>query len=197
VRTMRRCAALLLACALLAACDHLSASGWHAKDVTGLLPDLAFTMTDDHGRSVDARDYRGRVVLLYFGYTHCPDVCPTTLAKLARAVREMGKAGEDVRVLFVSVDPARDTTDVLAQYAQAFGPAMVGLRGDPDQLDRLTRRYRVSYRLGKPDASGDYDVTHSSGVFAFDRQGRARLLVLPDDALPGLVADLARLAAGG
>ncbi len=191
---MRR-GALWAAALLLAACSHFTESGWHAKNVRGLLPDLAFAMTDETGRPVRAEDYRGDVALLYFGFTHCPDVCPTTLAALARAIGALGDAGKDVRVLFVTVDPARDTPAHLAEYVHAFGPMVTGLRGGREALDALTRRYRVSYALGKPDADGDYDVTHSSGVFVFDRRGRARLLILADAAPQAIEADLRRLAA--
>ena len=187
-------AAALAAVLAVSACDHFSASGWNAKVVSGLLPDLEFHMTDDRGAAVTARDYRGGMVLLYFGYTHCPDVCPTTLARLAQVVGELGGAGRHMHILFVTVDPARDTTAQLSEYAHAFGPEVVGLRGTPAETEALVKRYRVSYSLGKPDARGDYEVMHSSGVFVFDRDGHARLLVLAEDPAPAIRADLARLA---
>ncbi|MGH8686249.1 MAG: SCO family protein [Burkholderiales bacterium] len=192
---MRR--GLILAAALaLAACGPGDA-GWHAKQVTGLLPDLEFRMTAANGGAVSAADYRGKVVLLFFGYTNCPDVCPTTLARLAAARAAMRERRDAVQVLFVTVDPARDSLARLAEYVPAFGPGMAGLRGDEDAIEALTRRYRVSYTRDKPDAHGDYAVSHSGGVFVFDGKGRARLLVRPDDAAPGIAADLERLSAGG
>ena len=192
---MRR--GLILAAALaLAACGPRDA-GWHTKDVTGLLPDLEFRMTAADGRAVGAADFRGKVVLLFFGYTNCPDVCPTTLSKLAAVRASMQEHRDAVQVLFVTVDPARDSLARLAQYLPAFGPGMEGLRGDAAGLEALTRRYRVAYSRDKPDAHGDYAVSHSGGVFVFDGQGRARLLLRADDAAPGIAADLERLAAGG
>lgn len=193
---MRRGLILAAAALVLAGCAPREA-GWHAKDVTGLLPDLEFAMTEAGGGAVSAADYRGEVVLLFFGYTHCPDVCPTTLARLAAARAAMRDHRDAVQVLFVTVDPARDTAALLARYVPAFGPGMTGLRGDEDALAALARRYRVSYSRDAPDAHGGYAVSHSGGVFVFDRAGRARLLIRPGDPAPGIAADLERLAAGG
>lgn len=149
---------------------------WTTRDVTGFLPDLAFHLTDESGREVTARDYRGKVLALYFGYTHCPDVCPMTLGTLHLALQAMGAKADGVRVLFVSVDPQRDTTRRLATYVDAFGEGFVGLRGSDRQLIDLTRRFRVTYGLGQPDRQGDYEVRHSSAVWIFDGDGRARLI---------------------
>lgn len=149
------------------------------------------------GKEVTAANYRGKVTLLYFGYTYCPDVCPTTLSNLSRIVRSLGPDAKSVRVLFVTVDPNRDTLAALKQYADAFAPAVDTLRGTPNEIAALARRYRVAYSV-KPEAPGQsYEVTHSSSVFAFDRQGAARLLVtsLSTDAADreGTAEDLRRL----
>jgi len=192
---MRR--GLILSAALaLAACGPRD-PGWHAKDITGLVPDLAFRMTAQDGRAVTAAEYRGKVVLVFFGYTNCPDVCPSTLTKLAAARAAMREHRDAVQVLFVTVDPARDTLARLAQYVPAFGPGMAGLRGDEEAIAALARRYRVAYSRDQPDARGEYAVSHSGGVFVFDGQGRGRLLVRDGDAAPAIAADLERLAAGG
>ena len=129
------------------------------------------------GKEVSATDFKGKVTLLYFGYTFCPDVCPTTLLNLTIVLKKLGPEADDVRVLFVTVDPNRDTLDVLKQYMQAFAPQTVGLRGSPDQIAALAKRYRVAYSV-KPATKGHpYEVTHSSAVYAFDRNGEVRLLV--------------------
>ena len=98
-------------------------------------------------KTTTAADYKGKVVLLYFGYTYCPDVCPTTLFNIAQMLKTMGKRADDVRVLFVTVDPNRDTLPVLKQYTEAFAPQVVGSRGTPDQLAALAKRYRVAYSV--------------------------------------------------
>jgi len=177
---------------LLAACG--GGGPWQLKDIKGVVPDLAFDLADDSGRNVGAADYRGQVVLLFFGYTNCPDVCPTTLVKLSAALNRMGEAAQRVRVLFVTVDPKRDTLEVLHRYARAFGPRVTGLRGGEAELHALAKRYRISYSYGKPDPSGEYEVTHSSAVFVFDVEGRARLMVLPNDGEQAIARDLERLA---
>jgi len=177
---------------LLAACG--GGGPWQLKDIKGVVPDLAFDLADDSGRKVSAADYRGQVVLLFFGYTNCPDVCPTTLVKLSAALNRMGEAAQRVRVLFVTVDPKRDTLEVLHRYARAFGTRVTGLRGGEAELHALAKRYRISYSYGKPDPSGEYEVTHSSAVFVFDVEGRARLMVLPNDGEQAIARDLERLA---
>lgn len=172
--------------------------GWRMTNITGLMPVLKFTLTDAAtGASMDAAHFKGKVVLLYFGYTHCPDVCPMTLADLAAAVRTLGARADQVRILFVSVDPARDTIPVLKRYAEAFGPQVVGLRGDQEQLRRLTKRYRVTYGYEKPDVHGNYVVSHSSAVYVFDRNGHVRLLAQHPNRTADLAHDLKALLAEG
>ncbi|MHB1174406.1 MAG: SCO family protein [Sulfuriferula sp.] len=170
---------------------------WALDNITGLMPKLEFNLTNDNGQAVTADAYHGKLVLLYFGYTNCPDVCPTTLATLAQAVRGLGADADKVRVLFVSVDPARDTAPVLKSYTGAFGPQFVGLSGNEKALDALTRRYRVVYSLDKPDAEGNYAVNHSSGVFIFDGSGNARLLGSSTSKAPEITQDLRQLLASG
>ena len=187
-------AALALLSALVAGCGDRQQT-WQLASAHGLLPALQFTLTQGDGRTVRAEDFRGKVTLLYFGYTHCPDECPTTLATLARAIKPLGPDAERVRVLFVTVDPKRDTAEVLKQYAHLFGPEFVGLRGNAQQLQQLTRRYRVSYGLGPPDASGDYEVTHSNVIYVFDGAGDAVLVGSEADGVQAFVHDLKQLLA--
>ena len=199
--TRRRFGALAcagLAAAFLSGCQ--SDARWHATDVSGVSPALAFTMTRaSDGKQVTAADYRGKIVLLYFGYTFCPDVCPTTLANVADILKRIGPDADRVRFLFVTVDPNRDSAPVLADYVKNFAPQIVGLRGAPDQLASLARRYRVAYSVTPQTKDQPYEVTHSSIVYAFDGSGAARLLIsslaeaAPD--LSGTAADLKRLIA--
>lgn len=185
--------ALLAAALALGGCDRIAGNDGPVRNVSGLVRDLDFTMTDETGRTVSAADFRGAPVLLYFGYIHCPDVCPTTLARLAEAAKVAAPKG--LRIAFVTVDPARDTTSQLAEYVHAFGPRVTGLRATEGELEDAARRYRVGYTRGKPDARGEYEVMHSSGVFAFDGEGRARLIILPGASESDMVAALRRLAA--
>ena len=187
------CFAVLLL--LLAGCD--SGPPWTLRDISGLLPPLQFSLHDSGGQQRHASDYLGKLTLVYFGYTHCPDVCPTTLAQVTQAIRGLGKDADRVRVLFISVDPDRDTSAVLQQYASAFGPQVVGLSGSQAQLQALSKRYRLSYGYGygQADAKGRYAVSHSSAVFIFDDHGKARLLALESTPSASFKSDLERLLA--
>ena len=177
---------------VMSACH--SGPPWQTKDISGLMPRLSFSLTEaNRDRSVDAGDYRGKYILLYFGYTHCPDVCPLTLTRLKRVMANLGSAASQVRILFVTVDPKRDSLNVLKKYSEFYGPEVLGLRGSKAELRKLTKMYRVTYGYGKPDIQGNYSVSHSSAIYVFDREGRARLLFRPTDKLAAITSDLKRL----
>jgi protein SCO1/2 len=163
-------------------------------DITGVMPPLEFAMTRaNDGRPVRAADYRGKIVILYFGYTHCPDECPTTLANLASVLTRLGAKAGGVRVLFVSVDPDRDSLPVLKSYVQVFAPQIDGLRGTPDEVARLARRYRVTYQVTPASPEHAYEVMHSDSIFFFDASGRARLVAMSVDKTDAIAADVERL----
>ena len=144
-----------------------------AIDISGNSPPLDFAMTraSDRRRVTEA-DYRGDIVMLYFGYTFCPDVCPTTLANVAGVLKRLGPDAERVRLLFVTVDPDRDTLPALADYVKNFAPEIDGLRGDADQIASLARRYRIAYSVTPATATHAYEVTHGSAIYVFDAHGR-------------------------
>jgi len=191
---MRKSLLLILIPLLLGGCKN---TAWQTKDISGLMPPLAFTLTDENGQRVHAADYRGKPTLLFFGYTHCPDVCPTTLARLAAVSQQLDEgARKELQVLFVSVDPARDDAASLQRYTDAFGPQFIGLSGDSADLAALTRRYRVTFGYGEKDTDGNYSVSHSGAVFGFDRAGDAQLLIRDSDSAAAVTADLRRLTAG-
>ena len=178
-----------LALALLAAaCGR---SQWHATDISGAMPALDFSMSRaNDGKAVSAGDYRGKVVVLYFGYTHCPDICPTTLANLSEVLGKLGARADDVRVLFATVDPNRDSEALMKTYVNSFAPQIDGLRGTDNQLTTLARRYRIAYSV-TPGAN--YEVMHSNAVFFFGRDGKARLVTTSTDDVAGLTDDVKRL----
>jgi protein SCO1/2 len=170
-------------------------------DMTGISPSLALAMTRaTDGRRITAADYRGKLALLYFGYTFCPDVCPLTLTNLSRVLDRLGPAAARVRVLFVTVDPDRDSLAVLKQYAAAFAPQVDGLRGTPDALAALARRYRIAYSVTPASPGHPYEVTHSSAIYVFDGSGAARLLIpslaTQNADIAGVADDLRRVMAG-
>jgi len=182
-----RIAALLFAL-LLAGCSR---PGWHMTDISGAVPRLDFHLTQA-GHPVSGADFRGKVVALYFGYTHCPDVCPETLANLTDMLGRVDS--KDVVVLFVTVDPDRDTPQVLEDYTHAFSPQIVGLRGTANELAGMARAYRVAYSVKK---GPPYEVTHSNAVFFFDPTGKSRLVTTSTSDTPGMAADVERLLQQG
>jgi protein SCO1/2 len=190
-----RILALFLFALLLTGCGQ--DQKWKLVDLEGIMPPLQFTLHDDQGQPVTADKYKGKIVMLYFGYTHCPDVCPTTLSRVAQALKKLGDQADKVQPLFVSVDPARDTPKILGEYPKAFSTRIAGLSGDEKSLRRLTKRYRVTYGYGKKDANGNYEVTHSSAIFIFDAKGNTRLMARSDDSADAIAHDLKQLINAG
>jgi len=180
-----RYAALLFAL-MLAACSR---APYHMTDISGAMPRLDFQLTRaGDGHAVTGQNYRGKVVMLYFGYTNCPDICPATLANLAGM---LGKVrSKDVRLLFVTVDPKRDTLDVLNRYVHAFSPQFDGLRGSDEELADVARRYRVAYSV---NPTPPYTVMHSNAVFFFGRNGRVRLVTTDTTDVDAIAEDVRRL----
>lgn len=189
-----RAGALVLAM-LLSACGG-SSQEWSLYDVKGHVADLKFELSAAGGRTFTEDDLRGKTVLLFFGYASCPDVCPTTMAHLTEVLRRLGDKARDVRIVFVSVDPHRDTPDVLQAYVDAFNRNAIGLTGTESQIAALARRYRVAYQIEKPRPGDDadvYDVTHSRGIYIFDKEGQARLLASDSESVEALTHDLGQL----
>ena len=183
----------LAATALRAACSG-GEPEYNAHDIEGVMPDLAFNLTDENGNAVEADDYDGRLKLLFFGYTNCPDICPATMARIRAALGGLDDTTrENIDVLFVSVDPERDDPERLAQFTSSFGPRFVGLTGSQEQLKALSKRYRVTYGYGEPNDNGFYLVSHSSAIFVFGPEGKARLLVNQEQSVDALRADLKKL----
>ncbi len=162
---------------LLAGCGQSSNPSFRSTDITGADFGKNFTLVDHNGTPRTLSDFRGKVVVVFFGFTHCPDVCPTTLAELARAVKQLGADGDRVQVLMVTVDPERDTPEILKQYVTALDPRFVGLTGDKDAIARTAREFKVFYQKSPGPTADTFSVDHSSGSYVFDPQGRLRLLV--------------------
>jgi len=171
-----------------------SAEQFKAVDITGVSWGHGFELTDHHGKTRRLEDFHGKAVLLFFGYTGCPDVCPTTLALLAGAMKELGPDADKVKGLFVTVDPKRDTPQLLAQYVPAFYPTFLALYGDEATTERTVREFRGYYHANGPNDHGSYTVDHSGQIYVFDPAGRIRLLVQPAAATPeSIVHDLRML----
>lgn len=185
--------ALLLPFLALVGCSE-SDHQWNAKDISGLMPPLEYRLTNTSGVEVTEQASTGNVRLLFFGFTSCPDICPTTLQKLSRTVKKLPpQQREDVEIIFVSVDPKRDTPERIASYVEFFGDRISGLTGSEKALRDLSKRYRTTFGYEEPDESGNYAVSHSGAVYVFDQTGAPRLLVRPDISDEALRQDLEAL----
>jgi protein SCO1 len=168
---------------------------WHDVDVTGTSPALELTMqaTPD-GRTVTQADYRGLVTMLYFGYTFCPDVCPTTLNAVADAMDKLGAKADQVQPLFITVDPKRDTPSVMQQYAAAFSPRITGLTGTPDEIAKVAKEYRVYYAEHRTGPGpNDYSMDHSSILYLMGPDGRFIAPIRADESGDQMAASLVKL----
>jgi protein SCO1 len=176
---------------LVAALAGCGGSGVQFKnvDITGADYGRDFSLIDHTGKPRTLQDFRGKAVVMFFGYTHCPDVCPTTLAELKMVKSQLGPDGERLQVLFVTVDPERDTQAVLAQYVPAFDPSFVGLRGDATATAKVAKDFKVFYQKVPGSKPDNYSVDHTAGSYVFDPQGRLRLFVRHGNAA-NLVSDL-------
>ncbi len=190
---MRRLLAAVACVLALAGCDKLlgpAKSPFNGIDVTGTEMGGELRLADAEGRSRTLADFRGKVVVVSFGFTHCPDVCPTTLADLAKAVRKLGADARNVQVLFVTVDPKRDTAEVLKAYMPAFHPEFIALRGDAGATAAATKAFHVYAKERAGSAPDNYTVDHSSQSFVLDREGRIRLILPYGTAADAIASDL-------
>lgn len=163
---------------------------FEAVDITGVDWGKRLELTDFNGKPRTLADFRGKVVLLFFGYTSCPDVCPATMAKLGEVMRLLGADAGRIQGLFVTVDPQRDTPQLLAQYVPAFHPAFLGLYGTEQQTASAAREFKVHFQGQKPDSSGFYTVDHSGPVYALDGLGRLRLFIRSEMDAGSIARDL-------
>ena len=183
---------LLAVSLMLAGCGEKTAPAPTFKnvDITGATFARDFALTDHTGKPRTLADFRGKVVVMFFGYTQCPDVCPTTMAEMSAAMKELGPQAGQVQVLFVTVDPERDTQQLLAEYVPAFDPRFLGLRGTPEQTAAMGKEFKVLYNKVPGKEPGSYTVDHTAASYVFDKQGKLRLLIRPGQGPASAVHDL-------
>lgn len=176
----------------LAACDA-GGPKFKSTDITGAAFGKEFALTGHDGKPRTLADFRGKAVVLSFGFAHCPDICPTTLADMAGAMTALGADAARVQVLFVTLDPERDTAEVLAKYVSAFNPAFLGLYGGPEATQRVAKEFKVFYEKRAGSTPGSYSLDHSAQSYVLDPDGRLRLLVRHDRISADLAEDLRTL----
>lgn len=197
----RRLLIVLASALALAGCDKLAPGGgagrepFQAIDITGADYAKELALPDVDGRLRTLADFRGEVVVVFFGYVQCPDVCPTTMAELAAVKRELGADGARVRGVFVTVDPERDTAEVLKAYVASFDPGFVALRGTPEQIKVAAKQFKIFFSKVPGQTEGSYTIDHTAGSYVFDAQGRVRLFTRYGSGATALVHDLKLLLA--
>ena len=194
---------LLALCTLslvLTACDKAATSptpptppSFQNTDLTGLDYARDFALTDHTGKPRTLADFKGKVVVMFFGFTQCPDVCPTTMAEMAAVMKELGPDADKVQVLFVTIDPERDTQQLLAQYVPAFDSRFLGLYGDAEATARVAKEFKVFYAKVKGKAEGSYSMDHTAASYVFDRNGKIRLFVRHGKGPAPIVHDIKQL----
>lgn len=182
---------------LLSGCDKLPSAGqrtgsaFRGIDITGAEYARGFSLTDFNGQPRTLADFKGRVVMLYFGFVQCPDVCPTALTRAAAVMEQLGSNAADLQVLFVTVDPERDTPELLREYMKAFHPAFLALTGSADQIARTATDFRVFYK--KVPTGSSYTMDHTALSYLFDRQGRIRVALRHEQGVDDYAADIRTL----
>ena len=189
----KRQALLGAACAsavfLMAACSGEKPQ-FKAVDITGADYARDFQLTDHNGQPRSIKDFKGKVVVLFFGYTQCPDVCPTTMAELAEVKKQLGKDGDKVQGLFVTVDPARDTPQVLKAYMANFDPTFLALTAPPDRLEAVAKDYKVYFKKVEGKTPVSYTMDHSAGSYVYDTNGNIRLYTRYGAGAQALASDI-------
>lgn len=193
-RTLLRALAVAPVAGLLAACGQ-DAPSFKGSDISGTHLGKNLSMVDQDGRPRTLADYAGKVLVVFFGYTQCPDVCPTSLAELAQVMQALGPDASRVQVIMITVDPERDTPEVLKQYVQTFNPSFVGLTGTPEQVKQAATSFKVYYaKVPAKDGNG-YSMDHSAAFYLMDKQGEARVLAGNGSDVDSLAHDIRALLA--
>jgi protein SCO1/2 len=173
------------------------AASFKGVDITGADYARSLSLTDQFGQRRTLGDFKGKVTVVFFGFTHCPDVCPSTMAELAEVKAALGAEGAKVQGVFVTVDPERDTAEILKAYMSGFDPSFIALRGTPDETAATAKEFKVFYARVPGKSEGVYNVDHTAGSYVFDTQGRVRLFVRFGDGAEALKTDLKTLLTAG
>ncbi len=186
----------LLAVLALLGCTPKDKPAFHATDITGGDHAQTLVAKDPSGKERSLAEFHGKVVTLFFGYTQCPDVCPTNLTTMAEVMNKLGADAEKVQVIFMTVDPERDTPELLQQYVPAFNPAFLGLYATPEQTAAIAKGFKVFYQKQGDVKGAHYTIDHSAGTYVFDPQGRLRLYMKHGEKAEHVVSDIRLLLAG-
>lgn len=180
----------------LAGCGGETGTRFYNTDLTGAAYGKSLSLTDHHGDRRELADFKGKVVTLFFGFTQCPDVCPSSLSTMSEVMRQLGADADRLQVLFVTVDPERDTRELLEAYVPAFDPRFLGLYGDLEETAEVAREFKVFYRKSGDVEGPNYTIDHSAGTYVFDPNGRLRLYIKHGEPVGNIVGDIRLLLDG-
>ena len=188
----------VLACGVLAlsACTKEEAVQFKSIDLTGADYAKSFALPDQNGKIRSLKDFAGKVVVVFFGFTQCPDVCPTSMAELAQIKKSLGPDGDKLQAIFITVDPERDTPEVLKAYMENFDPSFLALRPALDKLPEVAKDFKIYYKKVDGKTSGSYSVDHSAGSYVFDPKGQIRLYSRYGTGPDGVTSDIRLLLKG-
>jgi protein SCO1/2 len=186
-------AALLVASTLIVVACAPSKPSFNSVDITGANYARDFALADASGKKRTLAEFRGKLVVVFFGFAQCPDVCPTTLSDYAQVKKRLGADGDKLQVIFITVDPARDTPQVLAAYVPNFDPSFIGLTGSVDEINAAAREFKVFYQKVPGKTETSYTIDHTAGSYVFDREGRIRLFVKHAAGVDAIADDLRKL----
>lgn len=185
---------LLMTSVLFSACKPASTpTASNATDITGADFAKTLTLTDHNGKLRSMSDFKGKVVVLFFGFTHCPDVCPTTMSDLKQTMKLLGDKSDQVQVLFVTVDPERDTQEVLAKFVPSFDARFIGLRGSLQETAETLGNFKIFYSKVPGKNKADYSIDHSAGMYVFDKDGKVRLYMGYGQKPTEIASDITKL----
>jgi len=190
-RFVLRSGAAAIAAALLAACGKKPS--FNSTDVSGSDLGTDLSLTDFNGKPRTLQDFKGKVLVVFFGFVQCPDVCPTALAEFKQVKNQLGQDGERLQVVFVTVDPERDTPEILREYVTQFDPSFLGLRGDADATARVAKSFKVFYAKVPGKEPGSYTMDHTAGVYIYDPEGHLRLFARHNTGAEALTSDIRQL----
>ena len=187
------CLCFIIACSPQQGGVEKTDSKFTSTDITGADFPKPLTLTDHTGKLRTMSDFKGKVVVLFFGYTHCPDVCPTTMSDLKNAMKLLGSKADEVQVIFVTVDPQRDTQEVLAQFVPSFDKRFIGMRGSLQETAEALGNFKIFYAKVDGKTPADYTIDHSAGMYAFDKEGKIRLYMAYGMKPAAIVDDIEKL----
>ena len=192
VRRLILAGAVLLGALALVGCDRAgnAPAGFKAIDITGAEYASDFDLPDANGQRRTLADFKGRVVVVFFGFTHCPDVCPTTMIELAEVKKALGPDGDRVQGIFITVDPERDTSELLRPYVHNFDASFVALRGTPEETAALAKKFKIFFAKVPGKTEGNYSIDHTAASFVFDAKGKVRLYTRYGSGAESLKSDL-------